>query len=290
MNDEIYDVENLPATRDEEAQLPDAKRMLAITIERARHLEIIHKLVISVTLPSDWIDYGGKPGISGPGVERIMRVAGLQAFNKKREKIVNEDGSYIWQVTGQIGRENEVIDIIGTCASSKPFFAKRDGVDIPTSEVDESNIKKNADTNFYVNGVSRFLGLRGLTWVRLDELSEGKLSKDKGQKVDFKSGKTERTEEETTQAKIIWKWLLDMNGNSVQNAKEQLQKCTKFNDFKGYTDINKVSSKMIEKLYTRIEKLYDQWGSDQTTTQPKKETTKKKENGQTPGTNTPWQK
>ncbi|MCK5616628.1 hypothetical protein KAR91_82975, partial [Candidatus Pacearchaeota archaeon] len=213
MSEEIYDVENLPATRDEESQLPDSRKMLAIATERARHFEIMQKIAFGVTQPNDWVNYGGKPGMNGPGAERIMRTFGLQAFNKKREKIENQDGSYIWQVTGQFGmNERETIDIIGTCASNKPFFAKRDGMDIPSSEVDESNIIKNADTNFYVNGVSRFLGLRGLTWERIEELTDGKLNKNKSQKVDYGSQKTERSEDDTAQAKIIWQWIMEMNG------------------------------------------------------------------------------
>lgn len=276
----VYNVENLPATRDEEAQLPDSKKILAVATERARHFEIMQKIAFGVTQPNDWINYGGKPGMNGPGAERIMRTFGLQAFNKKREKIENQDGSYIWQVTGQFGmNERETIDIIGTCASNKPFFAKRDGKDIPSSEVDESNIIKNADTNFYVNGVSRFLGLRGLTWERIEELTDGKLNKNGSQKVDYGSKKTERSEDDTAQATIVWQLIMEMNGNSVEKAKNALQNFTKFkpkdgNEFTGYKDVNKVSSKILPHLYKKVEKAYEGWGFQQ---KPENTTGKKKE-------------
>jgi hypothetical protein len=260
---EVYEVETLPVTREEESQLTDSKRMIAIAKERSRHFEALQTLALQSTQPTDWVDYGGNPGVSGPGSERIMRVFGLRCFNKQRKKITNEDGSYTWQVEGQIGlNEHESMDTIGTCSSKKPFFSKKDNKDIPVADIDESNIIKNADTNFYVNGVSRFLGLRGLTWERLQELTGDKINKSSAQKVDYGSQKPERSEEDETQLKIVWKWLLEMNGNVVQNAKQQLQKLTAFNDFTGYKDINKVSAKVAPRLYKKVEKLYDSWGSD----------------------------
>ncbi len=263
MSDKIIDVESLPATREQETNLPDSKRLVILATERAKHMEIIHKLALSVTHPEDWVDYGGKPGMSGPGAERIMRTFGLKTYNTQRQKIVNEDGSYVWQKTGRVGpNEHETVDVIGTCSSDKPFFSVRNKEIIPLSERDESSMIKNADTNFIVNGVSRFLGLRGLTWEQLERLSEGKLKKSGAQKVDYGSGKTERNDEENAKAKLIWQWLLEMNGGSVSESKKQLQKITKFNDFKGYTDINKVSANVIKFLYPKVEKMINDWGKE----------------------------
>lgn len=299
MSEEIYDVQNLPATRDEESQLPDAKKMLAFALERSKYQEAITKLALNSTEPSDWVNYGGKPGISGPGSERIRMVFGLRAFNINRKKTTNEDGSYVWETSGQIGmNENETIDVIGTCASTKPFFAKKEGNTIPASEVDESNIKKNADTNFYVNGISRFLGLRGLTWERLTKLTEGKIVKDKAQNIDYGSQTTDRSDEETGQTKVIWRWIMEMNGNSVEKAKTALQNFTKFpvkggKDFPGYTDVNKVSVKVLPGLYKKVEKAIDSWGANSTekTKSTKKQEEKPKNNShddKTPETGVPW--
>lgn len=275
MNDDptdIVTVENLPITRDQESQLPVATAAFALVKARYELMEQMQIMAMKVLKPQDLIKYGKNPGISGPGAERIARAFGLKFFGVKAEKVNMEGGHYYIQVTGKVGfDERETIDVLGTCYSQKPFFAKKDHRMIPSSEVDLGNIQKNAMTNFMVNAVTRFLGLRGLSWKDVEILSGGKCSEAQAQTVDYQSGKADRTEDESSRAGMVWKWLLEMNGQSVKDAKAQLQDLTKFTGkdgkkFNGYDNIEKVSPKVLPRLYPRVEKLYNQWGGGESAT------------------------
>lgn len=294
MNDETRDVvtvEHIPATREEEAMLPESTAAFALIQARAGlRPKIAALLVTQDCQPHNIIDYGGRvgPGFDGPCCEAMARSGGLKFWDRKIEKVMLEGGHYYFEVEGKCGwNSEEYVEIIGSCSSKKPFFSKAKGKDVKIVDINIMNVKKNAITNFTVNGVTRFLGLRGISWEQLTEMTDGKLTREKATNVDFQSGTVDRTEEESGRADIIWKWLLEMNGQSVKDAKTQLQKLTAFNDFKGYNNIQKVSAKKLPYLYKDVERLYNKWagGADASATGKTKTAPKTKINAKAPAGN-----
>jgi len=261
---DVIDV-GVPQTRAEEAMVPLGVASLQMARARAKIVEECRALAIKETQPEDWYDYGGNPGMDIGAAERIRLLFGLQAYalHVEREDRGDSKGDfYIYTVTGKIGNDREQMEILGSQTSRKAFYARSQNKDIDSIDVNEGNVKKDAISNWWVNAVSRFLGLRGLTWERLEEISDGKITKAKGQKVDFKSGKAERSDADIDKATKIWMWLLEINGQGVQPAKNQLKSLTAFNDFKGYTDISKVSAKVLPRLYGKVKELYANFGGD----------------------------
>jgi hypothetical protein len=252
--------DNLPSVIPGDREVLDPEQMMKNAMARAEIVEKMRELAIKSTKPNDWINYGDKPGISGPGAERAARTIGLIAFDVRASTEDLPDSEYIIYMNGKMGfRGGEYIEATGSCCSTKPFFTAK----AKDSPVNPGDIHKNALTNFYVNGVTRFLGLRGLTWEDLKEIGGEKFTPDKAQTIDYKSAKNiERTEEDSNVLGVVWEWLLEMNVGDVANAKKQLQKLTAFSDFPGYTNIKKVSPKMVDKLSKKVEKLYENWGKE----------------------------
>jgi len=105
------------------------------------------------------------------------------------------------------------MEAIGSCSSRDKFFAyvseirDRNGNVIreaswkPLSEIDETNVMKAAYTNLLVNGITRLLGIRNLTW---DDLKEFGIDKDKVAKVEYRSSKrTSRKKNSSTSPEKI---------------------------------------------------------------------------------------
>lgn len=286
---DIVTVEHLPATREEEAMLPSSTAAFALIQARAGlRPKIAALLVTQDCQPHNIIDYGGRvgPGFDGPCCEAMARSGGLKFWDRKIEKIMLEGGHYYFEVEGKCGwNSEEYVEIIGSCSSKKPFFSKAKGKDVKIVDINIMNVKKNAITNFTVNGVTRFLGLRGISWEQLAEMTDGKLTRERATGVDFQSGQVERTEEEQIKADMVWKWLLEMNGQGVKEAKAQLQKLTAFKDFKGYNNIQKVSGKKLPYLFKDVERLYNQWGGGDIPTGKTKAAPKTKANAPAPAGN-----
>lgn len=147
----------------------------------------IMQLAVSNTLQADWVDFGGKAWLKAPGAERVARALGftIKDTRREREDRKDEKGDYyliIWY--GKIGLEqqNMWVDAIGLCSSRKPFWFIDKGRERMISEIREENIIRDAFSNLIENGVTRFLGLRGLPW---EVLKKAGISQEKAEKVDF---------------------------------------------------------------------------------------------------------
>jgi hypothetical protein len=260
---------DVPQTREAESQVPLGLVSLQMAKARAKLVEECRVLAVNQTEPEDWYDYGGNPGMDVGAAERIRLLFGLQAYDlsvQRDDKVDSRGSFYIITVTGKIGHEREQMDIMGSQTSRKAFYSKSQGEDIDSVDVNEGNVRKDAISNWWTNAISRFLGLRGLTWERIAEISNNRITKDKAKKIDFKSSKAERTPGDDDKVTKIWAWLLEMNGQSVKDAKNQLKSLTAFNDFKGYLDIEKVSTKVLPRLYGKVKGLYSKFGESESDT------------------------
>ena len=161
---------------------------------------VVRDVAITKTLPQDWADFGGKPWLTAKGAERVRLALGITVkdWTWERHDFTDEKGSYFMIVSeGTVGLKS--VDVwssaLGTCTSRKPLYFKERDRERHISEIDPGNIIKDSYSNMIENGISRFMGLRGLEWEDLEEYG---IEKGKGAKVKFKKKKKEgKTEAKT---------------------------------------------------------------------------------------------
>lgn len=163
---------------------------------RIASLQKIITLTLRMTTENDWVDQQGKPYLQGSGAEKVARLFGVSWKDIKTEKIMTNDENgpfYYYQTSGTFLIKGDSIVAVGTCSSKDQFFAvkyegdgeNRKKVLKELSEVDETNIMKSSYTNCVVNGVTRLLGLRNMTW---EQLQAGGVNREKIVSVKYASG------------------------------------------------------------------------------------------------------
>lgn len=166
-------------------QLDVTEDILAAANRRIAQLDKIVKLSISRTNHNDWVDQEGKPYLTCSGAEKIARLFGVCWKDVKSEKIITSDEKgqyYFYEYSGVFTLGADSITAVGTCSQKDQFFAKAHGQIKPLSEIDETNIRKAAYSNMVVNGVTRILGIRNLTW---EEVQDGGIDQKKTSKVNY---------------------------------------------------------------------------------------------------------
>ena len=131
----------------------------------------------------------GKPYLCASGAEKIARLCGVGWDHVRCEKILSNDEKgqfYYFEYTGDFYLGNDRISAVGTCSQKDQFFAMSKGQMKPASEIDETNIRKAAYSNMLVNGITRILGIRNLTW---EELTASGIDRSKVQGVNYKTKK-----------------------------------------------------------------------------------------------------
>lgn len=163
--------------------------LIASAERRIASIEKIIALALKITNIHDWVDQNGKPYLAASGAEKIGRLFGVSwKILGEPLKISSNDEKgvfYFYQVTGIFSLLKDTIHAIGTCSSKDQFFAKRGGEFKPISEIDETNILKAAYSNCVVNGVTRLLGIRNLTW---EQVEASGLKRNTVAKVEYAAG------------------------------------------------------------------------------------------------------
>src|SRR5574343_1975727 len=134
----------------------------------------ILKTAIRYTHAGDWVNQAGIPYLMSTGAERIARPFGIYVKNVMLTKETRNDAKgeyYIYLCKGIVGSNllGSEIEFEGTCSSRDKFFGMVGKTLKPIEDVSEVDIRKKAYTNMFINGVTRFLGLRRLTWQFLSE-------------------------------------------------------------------------------------------------------------------------
>lgn len=163
--------------------------ILAAANRRVAQLEKIVSLAIKRTNENDWVNQQGKPYLCSSGAEKIGRLFGVCWKDVKCEKVYSTDEKgqfYYFEYSGVFTLGNDKITAVGTCSQKDQFFAITNGQMKPESEIDETNIRKAAYSNMIVNGITRILGIRNLTW---DELKDSGIDQSKVQGVNYKTQK-----------------------------------------------------------------------------------------------------
>jgi len=172
-----------------EKQVDILEKVLQIAIKRTNHF--------------DWVDQMGKPYLTASGAEKLMPLFGINMANTSYDKKFSKDEKgdyYIYQYKATFSWKGGSLEAIGACSSRDKFFAwdSREQSYKPLFEVDETNIMKAAYTNMLVNGITRLLGIRNLTWEQLKDYG---IDKERVSRVEYKSNKT--TKPKTTNDTIL---------------------------------------------------------------------------------------
>lgn len=141
--------------------------MAANAEKRIVAVKKIKELALRVTNQNDWQDEGGKPYLWVSGAEKVARLFNLSWRIDDVEVEDHEDGHFTFTYKGHFGAGGKEIEAIGTRSSRDPFYSKTRSGDVPPERISRGNVKKAAMTNCIGNGVTRFLGIRNLTWEEL---------------------------------------------------------------------------------------------------------------------------
>lgn len=254
----------------EENQIQPLLDITTIAAEAERRVDAVKKIkaiALRVTNASDWVDQQGHPYLVSSGAEKVARLFGIWWGGMQYTKEAGEDEKgklYLYSCTGNFSLQGQTIEAIGTCSSRDPFFAKANGVLKPMCEVDEPNIKKSAYSNCIVNGVTRILGIRNLTW---EEVKGGGIDQNQVSKVEYSKGSqggNASTQNDSDTQTIVWNMLMDMESNSKDLAIKHLEDITSFtgkdNKFvNGLRNIKALKGKRLEIAHSKIKKEYEQW-------------------------------
>lgn len=215
---------------------PDAELMTVPfdadrAVEAATQIITARRRILSLALkellkPQDIVDFGGKPYIQSTGCERFIMAFGLSVTDiegpVKHEEQDSSGKYYIitYTATFTMRQTGASIRVAGNRSSRDKFFAqvsipwaqyanksddytlvKQDGekaiVLKQEIQVPESHIRTAAYSNMMENGVTRLLGLRGLTWAEFEALGFNRSQA--GGKVEFK-GKSGGSQQPQTQS------------------------------------------------------------------------------------------
>lgn len=160
----------------------------------------IKTLALKQTNPKDWADMDGKPYLQASGAEKIARLFGIswricEGYPQRDDQKDDKGSYYVYTYKGEFEMCGKTIEVIGTCSQRDKFFGRKGGELKNESEIDVTNIIRKAMTNMEVNGITRMLGIRNLTW---DELAEAGLTQDQSAQVNYKTKAGEAAEVEGT--------------------------------------------------------------------------------------------
>jgi hypothetical protein len=234
-------------------------KMAEFAEKRIEAIKRIKRAALKVTSPHDWIDQSGKPYLNVSGAEKIARLFGI-SWRIDEPEIKNEDdGHTSFTYKGYFTMGPTTIEVIGSRSSKDPFFSRAHGKDIPPSEIDRNNVRKAAYTNLLGNGITRMLGLRGMTW---EEVKSGGIDQSKTSKVEY--GKKEMAKKAKEQRDKIGSMIMEMAGGNKKVAAGLLEEYTSFvakdgKEVKGKSSLADLTEKQINPTYGRVKEEYEKW-------------------------------
>jgi hypothetical protein len=163
---------------------------LAVIEQRNKAFERLITYALGATKPEHWFDQQGKPYLGAAGSEVVARRCAVRVAGVRREKTASSDDKgafyiYVYEGTFSLPGGMDSVEALGTCSSRDSFLGTATKSGRELSEIDEGNVMKAAYSNMIVNGVTRLLGLRGLSW---DTLSKFGITQDGASKVTYNAG------------------------------------------------------------------------------------------------------
>jgi len=241
--------------------------MLAQAEKYVKFASRIRELALTVTSAADWIDQDGKPYLEWAGASKIAQTFGVSYGSPTFERETGEDekGAFIvFHCSGNVTYMGRFVPEIGTGSSRDPFFGKAHGAFLPLSEIDMTDVKKKALTNFFNRGLKSLLGL-SFTWEEIAEITKGKITALKCTKVEHDKAGSD-TPETTEKRKGIMDMILDMCGGVEMAAKQALIAYTAWTNgdgkkIPGKDSVKQLSEKQVPIIYEKVKKDHDEMTS-----------------------------
>lgn len=227
--------------------------------KRVEQQQRIRQIVLKTTKPHNWLVMGNKAYLDEMGCKVIASFLGLgldidEPVESHHKDEKGDYYSFTTKVT--ITFRGRSIDQFGDADSRDDFFTH--GGKLPQSEVKRGNIKKKSITNALNRGIKTLLGL---DFTRAEV--EGVVGSLGGSSaVDYKSKpKEEMTADDVALKDNIKLKIWKMTGKDEQAFKDYLQKLTAWpeKDFKGHTDIDKLSAKVLKFKKKQVDEDYEKW-------------------------------
>lgn len=270
--------------RQEEAQqavtaLALTDDLVAMAEKRLVRFQKLKEVAMRATNQNDFTALGENPYLRASGAEKIGRLFGIKWSGLKVERIGTEDDRgryYIYVCTGLFELPGGIDSIVsvGTCSQRDAFFSektywegqgedrKKTTVFKTTSEIDETNILKSAVSNCIQNGVTRLLGLRGLTW---DEVEKAGIVRGKVAKVSYDKPMDKESADKREEIKNM---VLEMIAGDVDAAGPLLSKVTTWTNkegkiIPGKDDPYKISDAALGAAFGQVKKAHEEWKKGQ---------------------------
>jgi hypothetical protein len=235
---------------------------------RNRAIDRIVDAALSHLMPTDFVDFDGKPYLDGVAAERLKKYLGIQVYDVERTpatgyEIIEEGDSVRFMVTYRANyRLGNMVQVgIGIWDTHKKLIGRKGGEYKDIADISLPDLDSSARTKMEGDGVSRLLGLRRLTWAYLEERG---FKRDKTTKVTYAKGSeggnaTSGDSDAQGKQAEMRDMLLAMAGNDTTIAGEILVNYTKSEDgkYKGYRNVTKLNAAQTNIYYPKIKKDYD---------------------------------
>lgn len=165
--------------------------VLSVLEQRDQLMTRVLDFAIKATHSEQWVDLQGKPFPTAAAAEVMARRCGVSITGTrptKRESTDDQGRFFIYEYVGLFQLANSPYDFIeamGNCSSRDQFLGTETGAGRKLSEIVEGDIMKAAYSDMVRNGVTRLLGVRNLSWARLESLG---ITRAGMAKVEFKEG------------------------------------------------------------------------------------------------------
>lgn len=238
-----------------------------------------------VVSPCNITDFGGKPYFDHLACERISKIMGLVIKLNETddgridyEKVIEDqtNNKYTIYLTGRIyytGREQDYEVQEGSSCSFDDWYSQYQNVEWTEDEngkkhkkvlnanaLPESKVREKARANLIQRLVKKFLGL-DFTW---EELEAAGIDRKKCKGFTFSGNKGADTTETVDKKKSVWNMIVEIHHGDLELAKKSLKESTSFKKkdgtmFEGYSDINKVTEKVLNILAPKVEAKYNEY-------------------------------
>jgi len=276
--------------------LPAAGSMMSLeqTIAQAeKFIEIqdrVRKLALRLTSVADWTDEGGRPYLAWSGSSKVSMALGVSyKFDTMLpEVLTDEHGEFLeYTCTGTVMWNGRSVPEVGTGSSRDSFFGvrkkenketgEREKYYLPLSEVDRTDVKKKAVTNFLNRGLKSLVGL-SFEWEEIAAATNNRITRElvvsAGGGVSFQKGKQGGTSQKSTTAEgankrdRLARLCLEMANNDSVAAGKLLAQYSQFTGsnnqvIAGKTTVAELSDGRVMRTLETVEKEYAVWSKAQ---------------------------
>lgn len=230
----------------------------------------IREIALKNTNANDWVLFDDKPYMTEGGVKKTLSLCGASVIGTKIEKeILKEAGGLVviyFTATGKICFNNRIYENIGTSSTKDRFFAERrryadhpegqwkkgDKYLLDLDEVDIPSVRKKSVTNLQHRLLDMILTLRPTK----EDLKNANITVTQGfrHSTGAKGGSTDSADEKKVRTEIASILARVASDRGLPEA-DVLRGVTAFQGFNGYDNVDRVSSKMLNKTLGKLKSM-----------------------------------